>query len=443
VNFVNPTVLVVDDDLVVRNLISEDLPAEGFDVLTASNCNEAKSVLKDHPVSAILLDYRLPDEIGPHFFKSLKEDYPRTPVIFVTNFPDVNQAVSLMKEGVADYVMKPFTILELANRIRRAIENVKLKSEVSYHRRRTLEEKEHYELIGDSSQIQTIRKAIDEIAVAKSTSVLISGETGTGKEVVAHLIHQKSCGAEQPFVEVDCSTIPKFSFETILFGDEEMSKVGIFEVGKEGTIFLDQISEIDLELQNKLLRVLETRRFRRIGGAQPMSFEARIIATSNRNLKEMIEQNKFRSDLYYRLAGYVIQIPPLREHKEDIPSLADCFLKKALEAFPKPISGLSKSFLKKLQVHAFPGNVRELKNLVEQAVIQTEKGEVDLAHFHAEVLPDKEPGRLGEKMTLLEGEKLLVEAALKKFSGNKAAAARHLGISRPALLRRLEKLRVK
>lgn len=443
-------VLVIDDDPVVRKLLREDLPGHGFEVLVCGTCKEGHAILREKPVQAIILDYRLPDCLGADFFRSAKDELANVPVIFITNFPDIEQAVQLIKEGAADYIVKPVAAGDVADRIRRALEVNNLRSEVTYHRRRSLSTRGELILIGSSKAMRNVRRAIQQAILSSSTPVLITGETGTGKEVVARLIHQGCHGDTHPFVEVDCAAISKALFESELFGHErgafpgaDQTREGIFELGKDGTIFLDEVAEIDLELQGKLLRVLETQQFRRVGGTHPLTFEARVIAASNRDLRALMQRNEFRADVFYRLAVYELKIPPLRERGDDIVELAEFFFKEALSRHGKSLRRLSKGFLEKLCKHAFPGNVRELRNLVGQAVIQTKAEEANLPGFTPQsssrpeaTTPDVKPG-----ITLHQHESGIIESVLRQNRGNKAAAARQLGISRTAFLRRLLKIK--
>jgi two-component system response regulator AtoC len=448
---VTQSVLVVDDDAVLRRLVSEDLPTHGFEVIPAASLQEARQLLNEKPVQAIVLDYRLPDGTGGDFFRSIRESYGSMPVVFVTNFPDVEQAVQLMKEGAADYFIKPFSIADLARRLRQLIEAERLRAEVSYHRRRSLPTNGKYELVGGSAAMKTVRQSIAEASRSPNTPVLITGETGTGKEVVARLIHQTTCGDSQPWVEVDCTAIPKGLFESELFGHErgaftgaEQAKEGLLELGKKGTLFLDEIGELELDLQVRLLRTLETHQFRRVGGTRPLFFGARVIAATNRDLDQLLNQKIFRADLYYRLAVYKIHLSPLRERREDIPELAEHFLREAAQRHGKSVRRLARSFFKKLEFHSFPGNVRELRNLVEQAVIQSNGEEADFDErlpLASKVPSVSETPAESEDVTLSDHERNLIEAALKRNRGNKSAAARQLGISRPALLRRLAKMK--
>ncbi|MDD2708559.1 MAG: sigma-54 dependent transcriptional regulator [Verrucomicrobiae bacterium] len=448
-------VLVVDDDPVVTGLLVEDLPAHGFEVLSCGACQEAARLLESKPVRAVLLDYNLPDGSGADFFRKMREKHAHIPVIFITSFPDVQQAVGLMKEGAADYFIKPFVVTEVARRLGQLIETHRLHAETVRQTQRPFVSGAGHELVGGSAAMEKVRQIVMDVAKAPQTPVLINGETGTGKEVVAWLIHQNTWGDTQPWVEVDCATIPKPLFESELFGHEKGAftgadrvKEGLLELCKEGTVFFDEIGELDIDVQSRLLRVLETHQFRRVGGTKALSFGARVIAATNRNLEELLQTGKFRSDLYFRLAVYKIQLPALRHHREDIGAIAGYFLKDACVRHGKPGRRLAPSFFKKLETHSFPGNVRELRNLVEQAVIQGVGEEVDFqgplvqmpGKSASSIIPPPAPSASGAK-TLSEHERQVIEAALQKQGGNRAAAARQLGISRPALLRRLMKLK--
>lgn len=456
-------VLMLDDEPTLRQLLEEDLPEHGIQVISCDTCAKARTLLKEKPFQAILLDYHLPDGTGEDFYRSIRSEFSNIPVIFITSHPDIEKAVGLLKEGAADYVLKPFSIVEIASRIKRVVEVDQLRAEVDYHRRKQHPSGNLVQLLGNSAAVQTAQRAIEEIAKSPLTPVLITGETGTGKEVVARLIHQKTHGENQPFVEVDCTTLPRDLFESELFGHErgsftgaDRSKEGLFELGKEGSVFLDEIGDIYVDLQSRLLRVLETRQFRRVGGTKPIAFGSRVIAATNRDLQDMMKHGQFRSDLYFRLAVYQIHLPPLRERPEDIKDLANYFFKEAVQRHNKKSERLSDGFFKKLEGYPFPGNIRELRNLVEQAVIQSAAPEADLGskiQLLGSVVASSAPQSTSEKpasaetksaeaKTLFEREKEAVLAAIQESKGNKSAAARILGISRAALLRRMSKLEI-
>ncbi|MBI4027319.1 MAG: sigma-54-dependent Fis family transcriptional regulator [Verrucomicrobia bacterium] len=445
------TVLILEDKPSDRDLLCEDLPEHGFEVVGCDTCEKARTIIREKPVDAILADYCLPDGTGADFFRSIHEEFASVPVIFITNFPNIEQAVGLMKGGATDYILKPFSVRDVANRLRRAIEASTLRAEVGYHRRRALPLPGKHELIGGSPPMQAVRQAIAEVIRSPSTPVLITGETGTGKEVVARLVHQGTCGDSQPFVEVDCAAIPKESFEKELFGHEpgaaagaDRDKEGLLELASAGTIFFDEIAEVDLRLQGRLLSVLETRESRRLGGTRPFVFGARIIAATNRDIQQLLDTSQFRLDLYHRLAVYEIPIPPLSERREDIRELSEYFLRDAAVRHGKSVQRLSERFYRKAELHSFPGNVRELRNWVEQAVIQSEGTEADFISRSSSRIRVLSPAPESAApspvhVTLSEHERALVETALRQSQGNKSAAARQLGISRGAFLRRLTK----
>lgn len=445
-----PRILIVEDDETLRGLLLEDLPQRGFEVVGCGTLREARECISEQVFHALLLDCRLPDGTGAEFYQALVAEKSVPTVVFMTNFPDVAQAVDLIKEGAADYVIKPFSMDDLALRLRRAISSEEMGAEVRYHRRKLAPGGGVPEWVGVSEASHSVLRAIAEVAAAPLMPVLISGETGVGKEVVARQIHQQTHGEKQPFVEVDCATIPRQLFESELFGHErgaftsaDRRKEGILELGREGTVFLDEIGEIDPDLQGRLLRVLETRRFRRVGGVQALAFGARILAATNRNIEEMMAKGTFRADLYYRLAAYQVRIPPLRERRDDIVPLAEHFLAGIAVHHGKKIGGFSTRMKDLFERHAFPGNARELRNLVEQAVIQSDGGLADLRTMPALLaITGASPGPASSagEGTLSDQEQRVIAAALREHGGNKSAAARKLGISRPALLRRLARL---
>jgi DNA-binding NtrC family response regulator len=445
-----PRILIVEDDESLRGLLLEDLPRAGFEAVGCGTLREARELLGNQAFHALLLDCRLPDGLGADLYRALGDARAVPPAVFMTNFPDVSQAVELIKAGASDYVIKPFSMEDLAARLRRAILTEELGAEVRYHRRKLAAGDRACAWVGLSAASASVVRAIEEVAAAPLTPVLVSGETGVGKEIVARKIHLQTRGESQPFVEVDCATIPRQLFESELFGHErgaftsaDRRKEGILELGREGTVFLDEIGEIDVDLQGRLLRVLETRRFRRVGGVQTLAFGARIVAATNRNIDEMVAKGAFRADLYYRLAAYQIRIPPLRNRREDVPPIAEHFLCELAARHGKRFEGFGPSMQALFERHAFPGNARELRNLVEQAVIQSPGGLASLRTLPS-LLPsaaeDAPDGNEAEGGTLSEQERRIVTAAMKEHGGNKSAAARKLGISRPALLRRLARM---
>ena len=435
------TILVLDDDPVIWNLLCEDLPSHQFEVLGCGTCEKARQLLREKPVDAILVEYCLPDGTGVDFFRSIQSGFSNVPVIFITNFPNVDQAVQVMKEGATDYIQKPISVMDVVNRLRRVIE-------ATNHRRGLPPVSGKHELIGSSSAIQAVRRAIAEVISSPPTPVLITGETGTGKTVVARLIHQGLHGDTQPFIEVDCAAIAKKLFEDELFGREQGAdqvKEGILESGRKGTIFFYEIAELKLEVQNRLLGILETRQFRRVDGTHPVAFGARIIAATNRNIQQLLDENHFRPELYHRLAVYEIPIPPLRERREDIHELAEYFLHEAAMRHRKSFRRFSDGFHQKVGSHTFPGNVRELRNWVEQAVIQSKGEEADFikraSYVSRSPAPSQNTMTSPIPRTLSEHERTLIEAALFQNKGNKSSAARQLGISRMSFLRRLAKIK--
>ncbi len=442
-------VLVVEDEDTSRRILAEFLRGRGYSVSEASCVSQAKAEL-ERGADVVLLDWRLPDGDGLSLLEWIKREHPLTQVIMLTAFASVEMAVEAMKLGAYHYLTKPVNVEELAIMVERALSEVNLRREVERLRRLVeFSLPGDVEIVAESPAMREVVALAAKVAPTDAT-VLITGESGTGKEVVAQLIHRLSSRSDGPFVKINCAAIPEGLLESELFGHEKgaftgasRSKPGLFEEAHGGTVFLDEIGEMPLPLQAKLLRVLQDRRVRRVGGVKEVEVDVRVVAATNRDLKGMMEEGLFREDLFWRLNVFSIHIPPLRERREDVVRLAEMFLRRFSRKYGKRVRGFTREALEFLLTHPFPGNVRELENMIERATI--------LAHGDvvgkAELLPQGEEGvsfyqrlstlPLQEAVAALE--KRRIEYALRLSGGNRSRAAAMLGISERVLRYKLKK----
>ncbi len=368
-------ILVVDDEENIRTIIKRSFQKEGFIVSTASSGNEALKELSRSSFDLVITDLRMPDGDGITLLKQIHSLYPETMVMVITAYASTESAIEAMKAGAIDYIIKPINIEELRIIVRNALEKKILKEENLRLKKELYEKYSFHNLIGKSKKIKEIFSLIEKIAPTNST-VLITGESGTGKELVAKAIHYSSLRKEEPFVSINCGALPETLLESELFGHVKGSftgaytdKKGLFEIAHKGTILLDEISEMSLWMQVKLLRVLQEKKIRRVGGTEEKEIDVRIIASTNVDLTERIREGKFREDLFYRLNVIRINLPPLRERKEDIPLLVEHFIKIYNQKTGKNIHGINEDALKILESYPWPGNVRELENCIERAVV--------------------------------------------------------------------------
>ncbi len=441
---VKSVILVVEDDTLMSDSISRVLSKEGYEVLVAATGAKAKKVIEDRVIHLIILDIKLPDMNGVDLLSFARDVEPDVPVIVMTAYSDVRVAVDAMKAGANDYLQKPFELDELKVLVSRALENMRLKSELNTlkHQRRN----EATEIIGKSNQIKALKEMISIVAETPRTPVLIVGESGTGKELVAGAIHNASDRKDYPLVKINVSAIPENLLESEFFGykkgaftDAKESKKGLLEMAHGGTLFLDELSEMRYSLQPKILRFLETQTFNPVGGVKEVMVDVRVVAATNKDLKKLVAEGKFRDDLYYRLKVMVIEIPPLRERKEDITPLVELFLSRANSELNKDVKSVSDRMFDILMEYDWPGNVRELKNVIERAVILTDTQEVGTQALPMELLGGEMKVERGELKSLAGVEKEHIERVLSSLGGNKSEAARILGISRSTLIEKLKK----
>ena len=440
-----PTLLIADDDDAFRNVLAAELKRMRYEVTAAANAGEAVKLSLENQPDIVLLDLRLGEASGLEVLQTIRENVPGSDVIMLTGHGTIDTAIESIRRGAFDYVAKPCPLDELDVRIRRALERQSLRQRASLLERGLTPPDLGATFIGESREFRSLMQLVDRVAPSDST-VLITGETGTGKEVVAKLLHARSARRNRPFVVVECAAIQETLLQSELFGHErgaftgaDRAKAGLFEVAHAGTIFLDEIGEVSLATQAKLLRVLDTSRFRHVGGTSEIHVDVRILAATNRDLASMVRQGLFREDLYYRLRTVVLTLPPLRDRGSDIDLLARHFVHLLSERFGVR-KRISPAALQVLRSHHWPGNVRELLHVVESAVVVAEGPEILPEHLPAQLAmaAASAPARPdGQIATLEELEKSHIELALKASQGHRGQAARALGISERNLYRKL------
>ena len=449
-------ILVVDDEAIIRTNLERILIEEDYQVTSVSTGTDALASLGRSDVDLVLLDLNLPDIHGIEVLKKAKELDPDLLVIVVTGYASVESAVEALKLGAYDYIKKPFKadVIKLITRL--AIEAQQLKKEVRLLRRR-LKVPSAIDVIAESSQMKLVMRQVTEVARHDSATVLITGESGTGKEVVAQSVHYLSPRKEGPFLEVNCATLPENLLESELFGHEKgaftdaiQRKKGLFEAAQGGTVFLDEIGEMPMALQAKLLGVLERRKFRRLGGNRDISADVRIIAATNIDPLAAIRERRFREDLYYRLAVFPIVVPPLRERPADIIALAKLFLVQFTRQFHKNFEEIDDEAADFLMRYGWPGNVRELRNMLERICIMHSGTILQAVHLPREILTFDEPptdidipeGVLDIEAVIDAVTRQLIQRAMVQTGGNTAQAARLLGIPRGTLRYKLKKYHI-
>ena len=431
-------VLIVDDEKKLGILFSKALKNAGYESKYVESAESSMEKL-DEGFDIVVSDIKMPGMNGIDLLKHIKSNYPDTAVIMMTAHGTIESAVEAMKTGAYDYLLKPFSTDELIMAVEKISEQLHIRQELEYHRR--IERERFGEIIGKSEPMQKVFSLIEKVAPSDAT-VLILGETGTGKELVARAIHNRSNRAKNPFVAINCAAITETLLESELFGYERGAftganrrKLGMFEIAEGGTLFLDEIAEMPPQLQAKLLRVLQEKTIYHLGGTAPIKVDVRIISATNKNLKEYVNLKKFREDLYFRLAVFPIELPPLRKRTVDIPLLAENFLRK--RGSSAKIASDAMDFLEK---YDFPGNVRELENILERALILSGGKDITIEH-----LPDLELSKIEDESfepgetTLEELEKKMLISALEKSGGNKSKAAKLLGITRRMIYTKLKK----
>ena len=450
-----PSILIVDDDEVMQETLSDVLRKRGYEIFSVGSGNGALPMIKKNVIDLILLDMRLPDIDGLEVLKKIKEFDTEILVIMMTAYSDVQTAVSAMKSGAYDYINKPFELEELKLLIEKGLE---MKSLINEVRRLHRQQKENYQnshIYGVSPQIHYVKELIGMISKTHKTSVLIQGESGTGKELAANAIHYNSHRSDKPLMKINCSAIPDSLLESELFGyekgaftDAKNTKKGLFELADSGTVFLDEIGDMNPFLQSKILRVLENQTFMRVGGEREIKVDIRIVAATNKDLETMVREGFFRKDLYYRLKVMVVEMPPLRDRLEDILLLSNLFIEENNKEFNKNIKGFSDEAKKLMVQYSWPGNVRELKNVIERAMILTDQEVITPNHLPFELKQtekfihgntEHEISEKTDDMSLESMEKIHLSKVLKRLEWNKSKASKNLGISRATLRAKIKK----
>ena len=447
-------IMVVDDEHLIRWSLEQNLRKQGYEVLTAGNGEDALKLVREEQPELVLLDIHMPGISGLEVLEKTKEFDDEIIVIMVTAHGGLETAVNAMRMGAYDYINKPFNLDEMAIVIRKALENSDLRREVAGLR------SEHKKvgpptIVGKGKHMQHVLAMMDRVAKSEASTVLVQGESGTGKELVAKWIHYESSRADKPFVAINCAAVPSTLLESELFGyekgaftDAKTLKKGLFELADGGTVFLDEIGDMELSMQAKLLRFLEDRTFRRVGGSKVISVDVRIISATNKDLLKAVEEKSFRNDLYYRLQVIPIFLPPLRERKEDIVILANHFIESFNKEFNKKIKGLSAAAEKMLTDYSWPGNIRELKNVVERAIILGGEDSLMLEHLPMEIAAQSAVPASGqttvfklppEGVDIEEVEKELIRQSLEVSDGNQSKAAKMLNLGIDAFRYRMKK----
>jgi DNA-binding NtrC family response regulator len=441
-------ILIIDDDEAIRDSMRQVLKKEGFQIQGAQDGQEGLALFQKEHFHTVFLDLKLPGINGLHVLRQMKHASPETPVVIITGFGTIESAVEAMKIGAFDYIAKPFTPEELRLTIRKALNGRKMSLENLYLRSELKAKSEFDMVIGTSRAMQKVLDVISRVSPT-DTTVLITGESGTGKELIAREIHNHSLRRDAPFVVVDCGALVETLFESELFGHVKGSftgahetKHGRFEVADGGTIFFDEISNISLNIQAKLLRVIQEREVTRIGSSRPIKLDVRILAATNENLAHSVAKGTFREDLFYRLNVVPVHLPPLRERKEDIPLLVEHFLHKYNKKARKNITDISPQAMKALTDYDWPGNIRELENTIERAVVLFKGNGIDIEdiRYHGIIVASSIFSSADGKFKTLEDvEKEYIKTVLRDHHGNRSKAAKILGIDRKTLWAKIKK----
>ena len=452
------TVLIVEDEKKMARLLELNLSEEGYSVHAAPDAETGLRLLRQEKVDLVVTDLKLPGMDGLEFLQAVKRANAAIPVIVMTAYGTVETAVEAMKAGASDYILKPFSLEEMKLIVGKELDVHRLREENRSLREALGQRYQFRNLIAHSGRMQDVLATVERVAPTNST-VFLGGESGVGKDLIARALHEHSRRAAGPFVKINCTAIPENLLESELFGYEKgaftgatTSKPGKFELADKGTIFLDEIGDVPLAIQVKLLRVLQEREFERLGGTRTLKVDVRVVAATNQDLRAALEEGTFREDLYYRLNVVPINIPPLRERKEDIPYLADHFVARFARESGKPLTGITPGAMRRLMDFHWPGNVRELENVIERAVALSTGTVIDVADVQLDLSPSAPAGDTAAAwsappfpppgMSLEQFEDEIIKEALRRAHGNKSQAARLLGLSRNALRYRLSKLGV-
>src|SRR6202522_604171 len=445
-----PTILIVEDEAKMRRLLELNLGEDGFSTLSAGDAESGLKLLRENTINLVVTDLKLPGMNGLELLHAIKRQNAALPVLVMTAFGTVETAVEAMKAGASDYVLKPFSLSEMRMVIRKELDVRDLREENRSLREALGQRYAHPNVVARSKKMQEALATVERVAPTNST-VLLGGESGVGKDLIARAIHEKSRRAAGPFIKINSSAIPENLLESELFGYEKgafsgatTTKPGKFELADKGTLFLDEIGDVPPAIQVKLLRVLQEREFERLGGTRTVKVDVRLIAATNRDLREALEQGTFREDLYYRLNVVPIDIAPLRQRKEDIPDLANLFISRFAGDSGKPIEDITPEAMQVLVNYHWPGHVRELQNIIERACALAKGVVLKVEDIHLDVRPARAMNGadnfLPEGMTLEQWEDEMIRESLRRAHGNKSQAAQILRLSRKAVRYRLSKI---
>jgi len=449
-----PKILIADDETRIRRVMTLLLREEGYDVTAVENGQEVLDILTDYEPDVILLDQQMPVLTGVETLEQIKKIRPNQIVIFITAFGSIALAVDAVKKGAYDFIEKPFDNDNLLLKVGRAVEHSRMKGEIRILKNKLKDTSST--IIGENGGLKQVVAQVKRVAETNAT-VLITGESGTGKELIAHAVHTYSTRSDGPFIAVNCGAIPISLMENELFGhekgaftDAKEAQPGTFERANGGTLFLDEIGELPMDAQVKLLRVLEERKITRIGGKRSLPVDVRIVAATNRNLEEEVQRGNFRLDLLYRLNVFTISIPPLHERKKDIPQLVDFFIQKHNKALNLSVQSITQFAMEKILTYDWPGNVRDLENAIQSAMILTPDGTIQTEHLPLRVkgyeqvdtttVLQTENSSIREMNAQIEKEIIL--ETLKKYNYNRTLTAEALNISRKTLFNKMKKLKI-
>jgi DNA-binding NtrC family response regulator len=445
---VKHSILVVDDERSIRSSLKKALTAEGYEVETAETVAAGVEGLHSSRPDVVISDLKLPDGNGLDFLQEVRRLDRGIQTILITAYGDVQQAVEAMKAGAGDFLKKPYELDELLLAVRSAVRNVERDTQLAGFRQRALARHHADQMVGRCPQMEDVGNLVDKVSHSEATTVLITGESGTGKELVARAIHYGSTRAAYPLMEVNCSSFQESLLENELFGhergaftDARETKKGLVELCDQGTLFLDEVGDMPIPTQSKLLRFIDQKSFKRVGGVQEIAVDIRIVAATNKRLDEAVADQSFRGDLYYRLKVISIHLPPLKERGDDILLLAEHFLALFNRKFKRHFRGVSDAAARILLGYSWPGNVRELKNVLERAVLLEDGTELTPEMLPPELV--RRPVPTGDQLlSLAEVEESHILSVLESTGWNKSQTARVLGISRQGLLDRLKRMKI-
>jgi DNA-binding NtrC family response regulator len=448
-------ILIIDDEKLLRWSLEQNLTKEGYVVISAESGMKGLKLLSEDQPDIVLLDIHLPDVSGIDILEKIKKEKKHPIVIMITAFGDIETAVKAIKLGAYDFVEKPFNLDKLKILLSKAVETGSLREEVSHYKSQLTSQFSMNSIVGQSDQMKEVIALVKKVAQSDASTIFLHGESGTGKDLIAKVIHYSSKRSDKPFMDINCTALPETLIESELFGyekgaftDAKVMKKGFFELADGGTIYLDEIADMKSSTQAKLLKVIENKTFKRIGGVKDIAVDIRVIASSNKNIEEEIRNGNFREDLYYRLQVIPLRLPPLRERSEDIIFLTNAFINQFNNEFKKHVLGISKEVKKSFLDYHWPGNIRELKNVIERAMILENEEYILPEHLPIElskqINPQKEisdsrvtipPGGLNIELV----EKELITQALEQSKWNQTKAAKLLNLTRDALRYRMQK----